>query len=151
MERGVKKSQKRCPGLAGNWIYIGVFHGCTCRRQALGKSAIGGRRSFSVILTNHFRSRYEQRVGAASPQGQHGWVKNSLARNKPKSIGGDFYAVKLIGAPFVVRLAREGDFWVALTVVSTTSSPHKEDWADEADYSSADEENFCDGPGTGNR
>jgi hypothetical protein len=44
--------------------------------------AIGRR----VILTDHYRKRYKERVGAAPPSGQREWLENSIRKNRVKQI-----------------------------------------------------------------
>lgn len=74
----------------------------------------------TVFLTDHFIKRYNERVGQASPAGQRSWVAGSIKRNIPRRVRGDQHRVKLIGAPYVAILKKEGNgVWIAITVLST--------------------------------
>ncbi|MDI6913844.1 MAG: hypothetical protein QMC95_06450 [Desulfitobacteriaceae bacterium] len=70
-----------------------------------------------VILTDHYKERYKERVGNASPAAQKSWIGRSLKLNRPKRCQDGRYSVKLVGSNHRAILSREyGNTWVALTV-----------------------------------
>lgn len=73
-------------------------------------------RKVTVILTEHFKQRYRERVGSASPSAQQSWLARTLAVRRPKRYDGGKFTVKLVGSDHVAVLAWEKGVWVAITV-----------------------------------
>lgn len=74
-------------------------------------------KNVTVILTDHFRERYRERVGNAPSSAQQAWVVTSIKSRRPKRQSDGKFRLKLVGSRHVVVLAREkGGVWVAVTV-----------------------------------
>lgn len=74
------------------------------------------RRQVTIILTEHFKKRYRERVGTAPASAQRAWLARSLRKRRPKRQRDGKFTVKLAGSPYHAVLARENHVWVAITV-----------------------------------
>lgn len=74
------------------------------------------RRQVTIILTDHFKERYRERVGTAPASAQRAWLARSLKTKRPKRQRNGKFTLKLTGSPYHAVLAKENNVWVAVTV-----------------------------------
>ncbi|MGQ9826041.1 MAG: hypothetical protein ACUVSK_13855 [Desulfotomaculales bacterium] len=74
------------------------------------------KKQVTVILKDHYITRYWERVGRAPPRAQRAWLVSSLCSGRAKRQKDGKFKVKLRGSRHQAVLAREHDTWVAITV-----------------------------------
>lgn len=74
------------------------------------------KRKVTIILTDHYITRYWERVGRVPPCVQKAWLASSICSGRTKRQKDGKFRVKLRGSRHQAVLAREHDTWVAITV-----------------------------------
>ncbi|NPV70308.1 MAG: hypothetical protein HPY55_06640 [Firmicutes bacterium] len=78
----------------------------------MGRSA-----NVRAVLTDHYMDACAERFGPARYRQQAAWIRNSLARRRPRRQKDGKYSLRLRGSSRVAILAFEGGWWIGITIL----------------------------------